>query len=88
MFSTDLTEEELNPILKSVKIPIQLCFSENDEAVPDISAQKKFAERMVTILKKYSSHVECNYLAGNHGLSKPDLYEPFVECVVRFISTL
>ena len=41
MFSTDLTEEELDPILNSVKIPIQLCFSENDEYVPDISAQKK-----------------------------------------------
>ena len=88
MFSTDLTEEELDPILNSVKIPIQLCFSENDEYVPDISAQKKIAESMVKILKKYSNCVECHYFVGNHGLSEPEFYEPFIKCVRKFISIL
>lgn len=88
MFSTDLTEEELDPILNSVKVPIQLCYSENDEYVPDMPAQKEFAKRMVKVLKKYSNRVECSYFAGNHGLSEKNFYEPFVKNVVRFLSTL
>ena len=57
MFSTDLTESELDPILSSVKVPILLCFSENDEYVPDKAAQKELAQRMVNVLKRYSSDV-------------------------------
>ena len=86
MFSTDLTEAELEPLLGSVKVPIHLCFSEDDEYVPDITAQKELAQRMVKVLRRSSSCVECGYFAGNHGLSDKEFYTPFVESVVDFIA--
>ena len=85
MFSTDLTEAELDPIMNCVKIPILLCFSEQDQYVPDHPAQKQFSERMVCVLKKYSSFVECKYYEGNHALSEPQHFKPFVEDVVKFV---
>ena len=89
MFSTDLTEEELDPILRCVKIPILLCYSEHDEFVPDHQALKELAQRrMVTVLKKYTSHAECKFYEGNHGLSEPKFYEPFVKDVVTFVKSL
>ena len=86
MFSTDLTEVELDPILNPVKVPILLCFSEDDEYVPDISAQKELAQKMVGVLKRHSSCVECKYFAGNHGLTEEKFYKKFVNCVVEFLS--
>lgn len=88
MFSVDLTEEELEPILSPVKIPILLCFSEHDQYVPDVPSQKAVAERMVKSLKKKSPRVECRYFTGDHGLSKLEYHEPFVECVCGFLSLL
>ena len=88
MFSVDLTEEELEPILSPVRIPILLCFSEHDEYVPDIQPQKAVAQRMVKILKRKSPRVECKYFIGDHGLSKLEYHEPFVECVCGFLSSL
>jgi len=43
MFSVDLREDELEPILTPVRVPILLCFSEHDEYVPDKVGQKAFA---------------------------------------------
>jgi pimeloyl-ACP methyl ester carboxylesterase len=88
MFSTDLTEAELDPILSCIKIPILVCYSEHDEFVPDHNALRKFAERMVGVLGKYSSHVDCKYFAGNHGLSEERFYGPFIDSVVEFLSTM
>lgn len=88
MFSTDLTEDELQPILQCVLIPILLCYSEQDQYVPDHAAQKEFAQRMTSVLKKYSNRVECKYYEGNHGLSEPQYFEPFVKDVVKFTSSL
>lgn len=87
MFSTDLTEDELHPILQCVRIPILLCYSEQDEHVPDHEALKEFAQKMVRILKKYSNCVECKYYDGNHALSEPHHYEPFVKDVVEFVTS-
>ena len=84
MFSTDLTEAELQPILSSVKVPILLCFSADDQYVPDKTAQKDFAQRMVAVLRK-SCQVECQYLPGEHGLAKPEHYQPFVNAVCQFL---
>ena len=88
MFSTDLTETELDPIVCCVKIPILLCFSEQDEYVPDHPALKEFAQRLIGVLRKYTSCVECKYYEGNHALSEPQHFESFVEDVVKFVTDL
>lgn len=88
MFSTDLTEEELNPILQCVTIPIRLCYSEQDEYVPDLDAHKKLVQRTVSVLRKYSKCVEFKYYTGNHGLSESHFYEPFIDDVVKFTSSV
>ena len=86
MFSVDLTEEELLPILEPVAIPISLCFSSGDEYVPNPSAQRRLADRMVRVLKAgRSSVVECCYYKGNHGLTEEDMYTPFVKDVASFL---
>lgn len=88
MFSTDLTEDELHPIFRCVTVPVFLCYSEQDEYIPDHDAQKKLAQRIVDVLKKYTSRVECRYYTGNHGLSKPQYYQPFVDDVVKFVDSI
>ena len=88
MFSVDLTEEELKPILSPVRVPILLCFSEHDENIPDKQGQKAYAGRMIDILKNNSPRVECRYFPGDHGLSKMEYYEPFVNCVCEFLLSL
>ncbi len=89
MFSTDLTSQELEPILSAVRVPVLLCFSAEDEFVPDKEAQKAFAERMVTTLKGLSQTpvVELKYLTGDHGLTKPEYYWPFIRAVCDFLSS-
>ena len=86
MFSVDLTEAELEPILSPVKVPIFLCFSEDDEYVPDKDAQKILAERMTSLLKKNADVVECKYIPGDHGLSNPEHYKAFVHSTCTFIA--
>ena len=88
MFSVDLREDELEPILTPVRVPILLCFSERDEYVPDKVGQKAFALRMIKVLKKNSPRVECRYFSGDHGLSKLEYYKPFVNCLCEFLSSL
>ena len=88
MFSTDLTEEELDPILQCITIPIRLCYSEQDEHVPDHDTLKKLAERTVNVLKKYTDRVELKYYTGNHGLSEPQYYDRFIEDVVKFVTSV
>ena len=88
MFSTDLTEAELDPILQPVKVPISLCYSEQDEYVPDLPALQEFTQKMAGVLRKYSSRVECKYYTGDHGLSKPEFYESFVKDAVAFVASL
>lgn len=85
MFSVDLTEEELTPILKVVRVPIMLCYSSGDEYVADCGAQKRLAARIVTVLKSSSSLVECRYYDGNHGLTDEAMYLPFVKDVISFL---
>ena len=88
MFSLDLTEEELTPILSPVRVPVALCFSAQDEYVPDLVGQRVFAERMVRVLKKTSPRVESLYFNGDHALNKAEDYRPFVEYVTKFVSRL
>ena len=88
MFSVELTSEELQPIVSSVDIPIALCYSSEDEFVPDKAAQRGFADRLAAVLKASSPRVELRYFTGDHGLSKPEFYEPFVDYVCAFISSL
>ena len=86
MFSTDLTEEELDPILRCINVPILLCLSEQDQYVPDHSALREFSQKMISVLRKHTSRAECKYYEGNHGLSEAKYYEPFVKDVVTFNS--
>ena len=88
MFSVDLTEEELRPILSPVRVPIFLCFSSDDKFVPSLEKQRELAARMVSILKEHSPIVKCIYLPGNHGLSKHEFYQPFVDNVIDFIKSI
>ena len=86
MFSVDLDDTELIPILGAVRVPIFLCFSAGDEYVPDKDAQRRFADRMVNVLKQYSGcRVQMEYFEGNHGLSEERFYTPFVSSVVNFL---
>lgn len=87
MFSVDLTEGELGPILSPVKVPILLAFSADDQFVLDKVGQELLAERMTAVLKR-GTKVECKYFAGDHGLSKPEHYEPFVRSVCEFVHSL
>ena len=86
MFSVDLTEAELEPILSPVKVPIFLCFSEDDQFVPDKDAQKNLAEKMLSVLRKNVDVAECKYFPGDHGLSIPEHYKPFVYSACTFIA--
>lgn len=88
IFSLDLTEDELTPKVSPVKVPIALCFSAQDEYVPDKERQKIFADKLVKVLKRTSSLVECEYFTGDHGLSEPQYYVKFIEYVCQFISSL
>lgn len=86
MFSVDLTEDELRPILSPVKVPILLCFSEEDEYVPDKTLQEQLAKRMVSVLKATSPQVELIYIPNaDHSLSTN--YDKFIESVVKFVKT-
>jgi pimeloyl-ACP methyl ester carboxylesterase len=86
MFSIDLTDDELIPILSPVRVPTLLCFSEGDEYVPDKVGQRQLADRMVRILKMTSPHVELLYVPdADHGLTVN--YDIFVDTVIKFIET-
>ncbi len=88
MFSLDLTEAELIPILSAVKIPIALCFSGQDEYVLDRDGQRVFAERMVGVLQRNAPRVECRYFDGDHMLTRPEYHQTFVDFVSDFASKL
>ena len=74
--------------IQCITIPIRLCYSEQDEHVPDHDTLKKLAERIVNVLKKYTDRVELKYYTGNHGLSEPQYYELFIEDVVKFVTSV
>lgn len=87
MFSVDLDDTELVPILGRVRVPILLCFSSGDEFVPDKDTQRRFADRMASVLTRHSPcTVQVEYFEGNHGLSEAKFYAPFVTSVVTFLS--
>lgn len=88
MFSIDLTEPELFPLLSSVKVPIALCFSQHDEYVPDREGQRSLAERMVGVLKGNSPQVECRYFDGDHMLTRAEHYQAFIDYTIEFIAML
>ena len=87
MFSVDLTSEELTPILTPIKAPLLLCFSEQDEYVPNMAAQKDFSKRVVHTLKEIDNTrvVESVYITGDHGLSEEKDYTIFIEKLLNFI---
>ena len=86
MFSVDLNDTELVPILGQVRVPILLCFSSKDEYVPDKDAQRGFVDRMVSVLKRHNGcPVQMEYFEGDHGLSEERFYTPFVYSVVNFL---
>jgi len=78
----------VEPILTPVRVPILLCFSEHDEYVPDKVGQKACALRMIKLLKKTSPRVECRYFSCDHGLSKLEYFERFVNGLCYFLSSL
>ena len=57
--------------------------------MPDIAAQKEVCHKMVNVLKdtNKSGVVESMYFNGDHGLTTPHQYHPFVDYVVKFINT-
>ena len=87
MFSVDLNTEELKSILPKVQVPIALCYSAEDEYVPNMEGLKETAKRLRAILEETSPKVDVKYFSGDHGLSKPEDYLPFVEYVCHFVST-
>lgn len=88
MFSIDLTKEEMEQIIPKVQVPISLCYSAEDEYVFDREGQRQMAMRLDDILKQSSQKVDMVYFSGDHGLSKPECYTPFVEYVCNFVSML
>lgn len=88
MFSCDLTCNELEPILAPIRVPVLLCYSQQDEYVPNIAAQKESSQRMVDTLTSLgnTSVIDRVYIPGDHGLSGATDYSRFVEKVVSFIS--
>ena len=87
MFSVDLNTEELKSILPKVQVPIALCYSAEDECVPNMEGLRETAKRLRAILEETSPKVDVKYFSGDHGLSKPEYYLPFVEYVCHFVST-
>jgi alpha-beta hydrolase superfamily lysophospholipase len=87
MFSVDLTMEELKRVIPKVPVPIALCYSAEDEYVPNMEGLRETAKRLSTILEETSPKVDVKYFSGDHGLSKPEYYIPFVEYVCHFVST-
>ena len=88
MFSVDLTMEELKSIIPKVQVPIALCYSAEDEYIPNMEGLREMAKRLSGILEGTSPRVDVKYFGGDHGLSKPQYYRPFVEYVCCFVSTL
>ena len=88
MFSVDLTTEELRSIIPKVQVPIALCYSAEDEYVANKEGLREMAKRLRTILEETSPMVDLKYFSGDHGLSKPEYYLPFIEYVCHFVSTL
>lgn len=88
MFSVDLAVEELKSIIPKVRVPIALCYSAEDEFVPDKDGLEEMAKRLSSILEESSPKVDVKYFSGDHGLSKPEYYLTFVEYVCSFVSTL
>ena len=86
MFSVDLTSEELKCVIPKVPVPIALCYSTEDEYVPNMEGLRETAKRLRTILEETSPKVDVKYFSGDHGLSKPEYYIPFIEYVCRFVS--
>ena len=85
MFSVDLTEEELRGVLGAIKVPVLMCFSEEDEYTPNPAQQRALTERMVTVLTSQGVAVECVFVPGDHGLTSKQYYQPYVEQVCSFI---
>ena len=88
MFSIDLTKEEMKQIIPKVQVPISLCYSAEDQYVFDKEGQRQMAMRLGDILKQSSPKVDMEYFSGDHGLSKPEYYTPFVEYVCNFVCML
>ena len=88
MFSVDLTKEELKSIIPKMQVPIALCYSAEDEFVPNMEGLRELAKRLSDVLKETSPKVDVKYFSGDHGLSKPECYVPFVEYVCNFVSAL
>ena len=85
MFSVDLREEELKGVLGAVKVPVLMCFSEEDEYVPNRAEQRAMTDRMVSVLTGQGVIVKCVFMPGDHGLTSKHYYQPFVEQVCGFI---
>ena len=88
MFSVDLTMEELKSIIPKVQVPIALCYSAEDECVPNKEGMREIAQRLKAILNETSPRVDVKYFSGDHGLSKQEHYLPFVKYVCDFVYTL
>ena len=81
MYSIDLTTDELKSIIPRVQVPIALCYSAEDEYVPNMEGLRGTAKRLRAVLEESSPKVDLKYFSGDHGLSKPEYYLSFVEYV-------
>lgn len=88
MFSVDLSESELETVTSAVSVPIAVCFSAQDEFVPNKEGQKIFAEKLSKVLGQTSPVVACKYFTGDHALSLPQYYKKFIDYVCHFVSCL
>ena len=69
-------------------MPIALCYSAEDECVPNMEGLREMAKRLRAVLEETSPKVDVKYFSGDHGLSRPEYYLPFVEYVCTFVRTL
>ena len=88
MFSVDLTMEELKSIIPKVQVPIALCYSAEDQSVPNKEGQREMTKKLRGVLEETSPRVDVKYFSGDHWLSKPEHYQPFVKYVCDFVYTL
>jgi pimeloyl-ACP methyl ester carboxylesterase len=85
MFSSDLTDEELNSRLSHVQIPCLIAFSCKDEYLPPNVDALKLCSRIQAAIPNSSL---LTLPDANHGITAPADIETFVRAVIEFIVKL
>lgn len=85
MFSTDLTDEELTHILAPLDVPCLFIYGEQDEYVPDMQRLRKFADLMITVVKKRAPQAGVVFLPGNHAFAADSDSNAMISAVCKFL---